>query len=120
MVPEAPLEQTEAGLVPADEGWFVLNARDARWRHREGRASLAFTGITEEEVETYFPQVGVNLVVLEPGEPMAIYHWEGDQEGFLLLVPKALLIVEGEERPLVQWDFVHCPAGTNHVISADG
>jgi hypothetical protein len=25
------LEQTDAGLVPASSGWFVLNARDARW-----------------------------------------------------------------------------------------
>jgi hypothetical protein len=31
VVPEAPLEQTEHGLVPAGEGWFVVNARDARW-----------------------------------------------------------------------------------------
>jgi hypothetical protein len=38
MVPEAPLEQTEAGLVPAGAGWFVLNARDARWNHRPGLA----------------------------------------------------------------------------------
>jgi uncharacterized cupin superfamily protein len=120
MVPEAPLERTEAGLVPAGDGWFVLNAREARWRHREGRASLAFTGTTASEVESYFPQVGVNLVVLEPGEPMAMYHWEGDQEGFLVLAGEPLLIVEGEERPLAQWDFVHCPAGTNHVIVGAG
>jgi uncharacterized cupin superfamily protein len=120
MVPEAPLEQTDAGLVPAGNGWFVLNAREARWRYRKGRASVAFTGITEDEVEAYFPQVGVNLVVLDPGEPMARYHWEDDQEGFLVLAGKALLIVEGEERPLVQWDFVHCPPGTNHVIVGAG
>jgi hypothetical protein len=30
MVPEAKLEETEAGLVPASAGWFVMNARDAR------------------------------------------------------------------------------------------
>jgi hypothetical protein len=30
VVPEATLDQTEAGLVPASTGWFVLNARDAR------------------------------------------------------------------------------------------
>jgi hypothetical protein len=40
VVPEAPLEQTEAGLVPAGEGWFVLNARDGPWRHQEGRGEL--------------------------------------------------------------------------------
>ena len=40
-----------------------------------------------------------------------MYHWEADQEDFLVLAGEALLIVEGEERPLRAWDFVHCPAG---------
>jgi hypothetical protein len=31
-----------------------------------------------------------------------------------------LLIVEGDERSLRQWDFVHCPAGTKHVIVGAG
>jgi hypothetical protein len=31
---------------------------------------------------------------------MAMYHWEADQEHFLVLSGDALLIVEGEERPL--------------------
>ncbi len=114
MVPEAPLEQTEHGLAAAGEGWFVLNARLARWRHSGARASLRFEG------ETDFPQVGISLVVLEPGEPMAMYHWETDQEDFLVLSGEALLIIEGEERPLRQWDFVHCPAETKHVIVGDG
>jgi uncharacterized cupin superfamily protein len=115
MVPEAPLEQTETGLVPAGEGWFVLNAREARWRHREGRGEvLAFEGATD------FPQVGINLFVLGPGEPMSMYHWEADQEDFLVLAGEALLIVEGEERPLRQWDFVHTPAGTNHDLLGAG
>jgi dienelactone hydrolase len=42
VVPEAEFEQTEAGLVPAGAGWFVMNARDARWFHRPGRDSLLF------------------------------------------------------------------------------
>ena len=65
MVPEARLEDTEAGLVPAGEGWFVLNARDARWNQRPGLQGLTFTGSTDFEAETYFPQLGVNLFVLE-------------------------------------------------------
>jgi hypothetical protein len=46
VVPEAPVERTEAGLAPLGEGWFVLNAREACWggyavdetalRHRAG------------------------------------------------------------------------------------
>ena len=72
------------------------------------------------EGDTQFPQVGIGIVVLGPGEPMAMYHWETDQEDFLVLSGEALLIVEGEERPLRQWDFVHCPAGTKHVIVGAG
>ena len=121
MVREAALEETEAGLAPVDGGWFVLNAREARWRHREGRGnSLPFTGATALEAETYFPQVGINLFVLEPGEPIGMYHWEADQEDFLVLSGEALLIVEGQERQLRQWDFVHCPARTRHIIIGAG
>jgi uncharacterized cupin superfamily protein len=115
MVPEAPPEETETGLVPAREGWFVLNAREARWHHAEGRgARLTLDG------ETYFPQIGLNLFVLAPGEPMGMYHWEADQEDFFVLAGEALLIIEGDERSLRQWDFVHCPARTKHIIVGAG
>jgi uncharacterized cupin superfamily protein len=115
MVPEAPLEQTEAGLVPGGDGWFVLNARDAHWRERGGRGmSLPFEGPTD------FPQIGITLFVLGPSEPIGMYHWEANQEDFLVLSGEALLLIEGEERPLRQWDFVHCPAGTNHIILGAG
>jgi uncharacterized cupin superfamily protein len=119
MVPESRLESTEHGLVPKGDGWFVLNAREARWYHGPGRsATCEFEG--EFEGEQDFLQLGINLSVLRPGEPMAMYHWEADQEDFLVLAGEALLIIEGEERALRQWDFVHCPAGTNHVIVGAG
>ena len=51
---------------------------------------------------------------------MSMYHWETDQEDFLVISGKALLIVEGEERPLRAWDFVHCPAGTEHIFVGAG
>jgi uncharacterized cupin superfamily protein len=121
MVPEAELEQTEAGRVAGSGGWFVMNAREARWIKRPGRGhNLPFTGWTEHEAETYFPQLGVALVVLEPGEPIGMYHREADQEDFLVLSGEALLIVEGQERPLRQWDFVHCPPETEHMIVGAG
>ena len=121
MVSEAALENTGAGLVPVSGGWFVVNARQARWIHREGRGdNLPFTGWTSDEAETYFPQLGISLVVLAPGEPIGMYHWEADQEDFLVLSGEALLIVEGQERPLRQWDFVHCPPETRHMIVGSG
>ncbi len=115
MVPEARLESTEHGLVPTGDGWFVLNAREASWFHRRGRSA-----IVELEGDADFSQLGINLSVLEPGVPMAMYHWEADQEDFLVLSGEALLIIEGEERPLRQWDLVHCPARTKHVIVGAG
>jgi uncharacterized cupin superfamily protein len=115
MVPESRLEPTEHGLVPDGDGWFVLNAQDARWRAADGRGAYS-----EFEGDQEFPQLGIHLVALARGEPMAMYHWEADQEDFLVLSGEALLIVEGEERPLRAWDFVHCPAGTKHVIVGAG
>ena len=115
MVPESRLVSTEHGLVPEGDGWFVLNARETRWRPSEGRGAYC---VFEGEPE--FSQVGIHLVALAPGEPMSMYHWEADQEDFLVLAGEALLIVEGEERPLRRWDFVHCPAETKHTILGAG
>jgi uncharacterized cupin superfamily protein len=119
-IPEAPPQETEDGLVAVGGGWFVMNARDARWFDRPGRRSVSFTGKTEFEADTFFPMLGVQLAVLEPGEPNSMYHWETETEAFLVLSGEALLIVEGEERPLRQWDFVHCPPKTEHVIVGAG
>src|SRR5438105_5518142 len=115
MVPEAPLEKVDEGLAAAGEGWFVINAREARWYDRGVRGLLCLF-----EGEPEFEQVGINLFVLGPGNPMSMYHWEADQEDFLVVHGAALLIAEGEERPLQQWDFVHCPAGMKHVIVGAG
>jgi uncharacterized cupin superfamily protein len=121
VVPESALEPTDEGLVPAGDGWSVVNAHDARWVRREGRGfCLPLTGWTEEEVERYFPQVGVNVFVLAPGDTTGMYHRETDQEGFLVVAGEALLLVEGEERPLRTWDYVHCPPGTEHIVLGAG
>jgi uncharacterized cupin superfamily protein len=118
MVPESDLETTEHGLVPAREGWFILNARDAPWYERDGRGFYCeFEGF---DGRVSFAQYGLNVTVLRPGEPMAMYHWEADQEDFLVVSGEALAIVEGEERRLRPWDLVHCPAGTEHVIVGTG
>jgi uncharacterized cupin superfamily protein len=115
MVPEAPQEDTEHGRKAAGEGWYVLNARDACWYDRGERGAVC-----DFEAGQDWAQVGVNLFVLQPGNPMAMYHWEADQEDYLILHGEAVLIAEGEERPLKQWDFVHCPAEMNHVIVGAG
>jgi uncharacterized cupin superfamily protein len=108
---EAELRTTEHGLVPDGEGWFVLNARDAPWGDA-GELGL-YCGF---EGESRFPQLGLNLNVLQPGQAMSMYHREGDQEDFLVLSGEALLVIEDEERPLRTWDFFHCPPNVAHVI----
>jgi uncharacterized cupin superfamily protein len=114
-VPEAPLRTTRYGLAPDGEGWFVLNARESRWRD-----TGALGKFCNFEGKKRFPQLGINLNVLEPGQPMGLYHRERAQEGFLVLVGECLLIVEGEERLLKAWDFFHCPGGTEHIIVGAG
>jgi uncharacterized cupin superfamily protein len=94
--------------------WFVRNLRDMKWWDRGPRGSVADL-VGDDEA-----QVGVNLFVLQPGQPMSMYHWEADQEGFLVLSGEALLIVEEDERPLRQWDFFHCPPKVPHTIVGAG
>jgi mannose-6-phosphate isomerase-like protein (cupin superfamily) len=121
VTPEARLEETEAGLVPASEGWFVLSAREARWFEKPGQGfSLPLTGAGDEEAEAFFPMLGMSIRVMSPGVPSTTYHWETEQEDFLVLAGEGILIVEGQERPLKQWDFVHCPPGTKHAFAGAG
>jgi mannose-6-phosphate isomerase-like protein (cupin superfamily) len=120
VVPEAELKTTEHGLVPEGAGWYVLNMRDAEWRHAEGRGAVCVVADDFEGWRREQDQLGVNAFVLMPGEPMAMYHWEADQEAFLVASGEAVLVVEGEERPLRAWDFVHCPPQTRHVIVGAG
>jgi quercetin dioxygenase-like cupin family protein len=94
--------------------WYVHNVGDAKWGDGGAR------GFATELVRESDAQIGVNLFVLEPGQPMAMYHWEADQEGFLVLSGEALLIVEEEERPLRQWDYFHCPPNVPHTIVGAG
>jgi uncharacterized cupin superfamily protein len=115
VVPEAPLQETEHGLAAQGEGWFVLNARDATWLDRGDRGMLCHFEQGQD-----FPQFGMHIYVLWPRQPMSMYHWEADQEDFLVLSGEALLIVEGQERPLRAWDFVHTPARVEHTIVGAG
>jgi uncharacterized cupin superfamily protein len=116
-VPEARLEDSGSGLVPTEEGWFVVNARDSEWW-----VSAAFgSGTVFEGEGAGFPQLGINVSVLEPGKPNCLYHSElNQQEAFLVLSGECKLLVNGEERSLGPWDFFHCPAGTEHVFVGAG
>jgi uncharacterized cupin superfamily protein len=102
--------------VPTTAGWFVINAAEAPWMHNEMRAVCKFGG----EGPAHFDQLGIGLYWIEPGKPMTLYHHEAGQEDFLVLRGECILVIEGEERALAAWDFVHCPPGTSHTIVAAG
>ena len=116
-MPEAPLERTETGLAPAGDGWFVLNVRDARWSDG-GELGGLYASFESENAR--FTQLGFGLGILRPGEANALYHAEETQEDFLVLAGECLLLVEGEERRLRAWDFVHCPPWTEHIFVGAG
>jgi uncharacterized cupin superfamily protein len=120
---EASLVEAASGLVPASEGWFVVNAADAAWVTNDAfgaRCSFEANGAAvrknPELAARTFPQLGFQLHLLEPGKPSGLYHAESQQEDFLVLSGECLLLVDGEERRLRRWDFVHCPPGTEHVF----
>jgi uncharacterized cupin superfamily protein len=115
MVPEAPIERTEHGREPGGEGWFVLNAREAKWLDGHFGAYTRFEG-----PEAGFQKLGFNIGVLAPGQAACHYHGEDEQEDFLVLSGECLLLIEGVQRALRQWDFVHCPAWTEHVFVGAG
>ena len=116
MVEEARLEESEAGRVAVTDGWFVVNVRDAAWVTSETFAAACIF----EGDEAPFADVGFTLGVLLPGQPSGLYHAESNQEDFLVLAGECLLLVQGEERPLQAWDFVHCPPWTEHIFVGAG
>jgi uncharacterized cupin superfamily protein len=112
---EAPMRMTKNGLVVDGEGWFVVNARESRWRDEGPLGSYCtFEG------KQRFPHFGMNITVFEPGERMGMYHRENGQECFLVLAGECTLIVDGQERRLAPWDFFYCAPGTDHIIAAAG
>jgi uncharacterized cupin superfamily protein len=116
VVAEARLREATHGLTPEGVGWFVVHAREARWREWQ-----RFGVYCQFEGKRRFPRFGIDVSVLEPGESLGLYHAEPRaQEDFLVLAGECLLIVEEQERPLRTWDFVHCPPGTTHLIVGAG
>ena len=117
MTEEAPLQETPAGLEPAGDGWFVVNVRDTAWLVHDAFGSGC---LFESREHAPFPELGINISVVEPGQPACLYHEEAAQEDFLVLAGECVLLVNDEERPLRAWDFFHSPAGTEHVIVGVG
>ena len=99
-------------MVEERGGWFVVNVQDARWSRNDAFGSICRL----ERAGEPFPQIGINIFVLEPGKPNCRYHREDAQEDLLVLSGRCRLLVNGEERMLETWDFVHFPSGVTHVV----
>lgn len=97
------------------DGWFVESVRDLPWLRSADNAACVF-----EDEDRMFPELGYTLAVLPPGQSGGLYHSEATQEDFLVLSGECVLLIEGEERRLKAWDFVHCPAGTLHAFVGAG
>jgi uncharacterized cupin superfamily protein len=67
-----------------------------------------------------FQDFGINVRVVEPGQPTALYHAENAEEAFLVLAGECTAIVDDEEFTLRQWEFLHCSPGTPHVLIGAG
>ncbi|HEY4349339.1 MAG TPA: cupin domain-containing protein [Gaiellaceae bacterium] len=102
-------------IEDSTSGWFVASVRELPWQENELGSTCEFDKHRER-----FAALGINLTVLRPGQPMTMYHREGDQEGFLVLDGECLLIVEGREVPLRRWDYFHCPPDVAHAIVGAG
>jgi uncharacterized cupin superfamily protein len=118
-VPEAHLEDLGSGLTPVTQGWFVVNVRDAEWWFADSRGARCAFENEYGSPAVEFPQLGINLTVLEPGQTV-LYHAEANQEGFLVLAGECALLVENDERRLRAWDFFHAPAWTEHGFAGAG
>ena len=114
-VREAPLADTGHGLAPEGEGWFIVNVADARGMHTD-----RFGQACRFEGSARFEEFGINVRVLQPGQPNCLYHRENGQEAFLVLGGECIAVVEGQERPMRRGDFLYAPPGTAHVIVGAG
>ena len=115
-VTEATVEETETGKVVEGDGWFIRNLAEASWERDQDLGIWCDLGADDAP----FSQFGIGPHMLMPGQPNARYHAESAQEGFLVLSGECLAIVEGEERRMRQWDYLHCPPGTHHITVGAG
>jgi uncharacterized cupin superfamily protein len=103
-------------MLDEKDGWYVVNVAEAEW-HRHPLFGMV-CGLEKER--GLFKQTGVNVHVIWPDKPACRYHRENAQEDFLVLSGECRLLVNGEERHLRAWDFVHCPPGVTHVFVGAG
>jgi hypothetical protein len=86
---------------------FVINVADTPAVRYEGSGTF----VPFEDPNDRFPDFGINIHMLDPGEPNAMYHSEENQEDFLVLAGECKAIVNCEEHALKPWDLLPWPPG---------
>jgi uncharacterized cupin superfamily protein len=126
-MPEARMEPVASGLAPVTPGWFVVNTAEAAWVTNDWWGGVCIFESDDyvlrgrpDLTEYVKPHAGFTIRVVPPGHPNSLYHAESVQEDFLILMGECVLIIEGQERRLRTWDFVHCPPMTPHTFVATG
>jgi mannose-6-phosphate isomerase-like protein (cupin superfamily) len=115
---EARIEDVATGRQPAGAGWFILNAAEMGWSTVEGGGGGIWNGFESPHARP--PMLGIGIHILYPGDRPGWYHAEQEQEGFLVLSGECLALVEGQERRMGAWDYLHCPPGTAHILVGAG
>jgi len=87
-VPEAPLSDSAAGRAAESDGWFVVNVADAAGMHTDRFGDAC----RFEVAAARFPEFGINVRVLQPGQPNCLYHRESSQEAFLVLSGECIAV----------------------------
>ena len=95
---------------------LIVNLGSVPARSHPRRASI----LSLEPAGARWPDTGINVRIMQPGQPSGLYHREPVQEDFLVLHGECIAIIDGVETPLRQWDFFHCPAGVPHVFVGAG
>jgi uncharacterized cupin superfamily protein len=112
---EAKIEKTENGAMPVTDGWFALHTSEVPWiRSGKYGSGCRFEG------KARFPELGINIRLLQPGQVASLYHKESAQEDFYVISGECILVIEDQERKLRAGHFVHCPADTAHVFVGAG
>ena len=112
---ETPLKSTASSTIPTGGGWFTRHVSESNWIQNS-----RFGAVCDFEGATGFTDLGINIRLLNPGQPASLYHQENGQEDFLVLSGACRLIIDGEERRLQAGHFVHCPPRIPHVFVGAG
>ena len=67
-----------------------------------------------------FPDFGINVQCSAPGSRTASITARACRRTSSCWAASALAIIDGERHELKAWDFVHCPAGTEHIFVGAG